>query len=490
MAVDPQAFDLNVEKVLEHWPIAAAVREIIANALDEQAITDTREPVVEKISSNRWRIADFGRGLRYQHLTQNENEEKTAHPLVIGQFGVGLKDALAVFDRHGIDVDILSPFGDISTSMQAKEGFADVHTLHAIVRAPSDTQRIGTTVILNGVKDADIAEAMSYFLRYNGEAVLESTPYGTVLARPQDSDTANIYVKGVRIAQEENFLYSYNITNLTQAMRKSLNRERANVGRDAYRPRVLSILTECSSNAVARELADDLAEFGSDLMHDELKWVDVAVHACRALAAHEKVVYVTTTELASGGFQLEYATKDGYRPVVIGETVANKLSGLTDLKGNPILTFVGYRDSWNDSFTFDFVDPAELREAEARVWGLADQVIQSSGVDLSEAGVDDILISKTMRLNDAGDCVAGVYESSERRIVIRRDQLGDPVDFCGTLLHELVHAETGTHDMTLAFENALSHQLGVLAMQLVTGGAAASCTDHGRTDRVPGVHQR
>ena len=38
-----QAFDLNVEKVLEHWSVAFAIRELIANALDEQALTGTAD---------------------------------------------------------------------------------------------------------------------------------------------------------------------------------------------------------------------------------------------------------------------------------------------------------------------------------------------------------------------------------------------------------------------------------------------------------------
>ncbi|MGH3712910.1 MAG: hypothetical protein ACRDT4_05540 [Micromonosporaceae bacterium] len=38
-----QFFDLNIEKVLEHWPIPFAVRELIANALDEHLITGTQE---------------------------------------------------------------------------------------------------------------------------------------------------------------------------------------------------------------------------------------------------------------------------------------------------------------------------------------------------------------------------------------------------------------------------------------------------------------
>jgi len=29
-------FDLNIQRVLEHWTVSEALREIIANALDEQ----------------------------------------------------------------------------------------------------------------------------------------------------------------------------------------------------------------------------------------------------------------------------------------------------------------------------------------------------------------------------------------------------------------------------------------------------------------------
>jgi len=62
-------FDLNIGTVLEHWTAAFAVREIIANALDEQAITATAEPTITTDADGRWHIADGGRGLRYEHLT-------------------------------------------------------------------------------------------------------------------------------------------------------------------------------------------------------------------------------------------------------------------------------------------------------------------------------------------------------------------------------------------------------------------------------------
>ena len=109
-------FDLNIERVLENWTLAHAIRELIANALDEAALTSTAEPEIVKDADGAWHVRDFGRGLRYEHLTQNENREKLAHPdKVVGKFGVGLKDALATFDWRGIGVRIRSRFGDITT---------------------------------------------------------------------------------------------------------------------------------------------------------------------------------------------------------------------------------------------------------------------------------------------------------------------------------------------------------------------------------------
>ena len=74
------AFDLNIGKVLEHWTVPYAVREVIANALDEQAITGTSEPTILRDESGSWHISDAGRGLRYEHLAQNESAEKRATP--------------------------------------------------------------------------------------------------------------------------------------------------------------------------------------------------------------------------------------------------------------------------------------------------------------------------------------------------------------------------------------------------------------------------
>ena len=59
-----QAFDLNVEKVLEHWSPAHALREVIANALDEHALIGRADrPEIVKDDAGVWHVRDHGRGL-------------------------------------------------------------------------------------------------------------------------------------------------------------------------------------------------------------------------------------------------------------------------------------------------------------------------------------------------------------------------------------------------------------------------------------------
>lgn len=454
-----QAFDLNIEKVLEHWSVAFAVREFIANALDESAITETSEPAITFGSDGRWHIRDFGRGLSYEHLTQKENPEKLRHPNVIGQFGIGLKDALAVCDRRRVGVLLRSRHGDITTGRRPKAGFADIVTLHGLVSPAGDPSLEGTEVVLSGASEADVETAKNFFLRYSGDRLLEHTKFGDVLAPTSIKEGGRIYVKGLLVATEPNFLFSYNITQLNSILRKALNRERSNVGRSAYSNRVKDILKECRSPEVALPLTADLGRYLSGKMHDELGWKDVAVHACRVLQSQEKVVFITGYDI--GTAQVSYAQEEGYRAVIVPDDIARALGRLTDFDGHPMFDLNRFREAWNEGFNFTFVDIQDLTEKERAVFELTDGATRLARVEPAQHGVNEILISETMRINEKGVQVVGVWEPAKKRVVVRRDQLEHAANYCGTLLHELEHAISQEGDGTLEFEDALTTRLGV-----------------------------
>jgi hypothetical protein len=223
-------FDLNIEEVLESWETRHGIRELVANAIDEQVLSNTQAVEIGPIGPQKWRIRDFGRGLAPEHLTQKENPEKLDNSdKVIGKFGVGLKDALGVLHRRGVKADILSRHACFRVEMRPKIGFQGTRTLHAVVSPPRDTRFVGTEVTLTGATQADVEGAKACFLRFSDEVELEATRYGQVLAR-RPGQKARIYITGVLVAEDEGFLFSYNVAAPTKAMRNALNRERNNVG--------------------------------------------------------------------------------------------------------------------------------------------------------------------------------------------------------------------------------------------------------------------
>jgi hypothetical protein len=455
-------FDLNIEKILEGWEVKHAVRELIANALDEQVLSSTQDVTINADRSGNWHIRDLGRGLRYEDLTQNENPEKLKNAgKVIGKFGVGLKDALATLNRRGIRVHIRSAHCDISLVEAAKHGFDDVVTLQASVSPSSSPDIVGTDFELQGVSTADIKAAKDFFLRFSGERALENTPYGQVLERASGRP-ARIYVTGLLVAEEERFAFSYNITSLTAAMRRALNRERTNVGRTAYVDRVKSMLLACQSEEVARVLAADLSNIENGTHHDEVSWSDVAVHACRILNARKKVVFVTAAELGSARDSIDHATHDGYDVITIPSNVRRSLVGLKDLQGNPVRDLSVYQAEWNNSFEFKFVSRDYLTPAERKIFDYWKRIVKLVGG--LPAQIREVKISETMRPDfGTGRECQGLWEPEKKRIIIKRSELASIKSFAGTFLHEVTHVTSGCSDVSREFENALTEVIGQLS---------------------------
>ena len=174
-------FDLNIDKILPDWELKHAIREVIANALDEQRLSNTQEIQIFKDTSGFWHIRDFGRGIEIKDFTQNQNNEKLNSQKVIGKFGIGLKDAIATFDRNQVDIKIESKYGEFTIGKSSKQDFEEVETLHVYPKQSSDPSMVGTDFIIKNIADSDIENAKRFFLKFSNVKVLESTKYGEVL---------------------------------------------------------------------------------------------------------------------------------------------------------------------------------------------------------------------------------------------------------------------------------------------------------------------
>lgn len=457
-------FDLNIEEILEDWEVYHALREIIANALDEQALTSSKDIDIFSDRANSWHIRDFGRGLKYEHLTQKENTEKIHHPHLIGKFGVGLKDALATLDRRGANVLIRSRFGEITLGKAEKRDFSDIVTLHAYLSPASEPQMQGTDFVISGCSATDVEQAKNLFLAFSDEQPVEQTALGDVLTK--DRASARIFINGVLVAEEDNFLFSYNITSLTTAIKKALNRERTNVGRSAYADRVKAILVACQGKPVADALTADLDKFETGEMHDELKWTDVSAHAIRILNANKPVVFMTPSELTVAPSAVDEARSAGIQVVTVPEKVRDRIADAPDIMGNPVQDLTRFNKALDESFEFRFVDPSRLTSEENLVFNATRHILALVGGQ--PRNVRDIRISETMRKERLSFVeAAGLWQSDTGTIIIKRQQLRNLEQYASTLLHEVAHAQSGAPDISSGFEQALTAMIGKICGKLL-----------------------
>lgn len=443
-------FDLNIEKILDNWEIYHAVREIIANALDEQQLTST-DPIRIYKEDGVWHIADFGRGLDYHHLTQNENEEKINAENLIGRFGVGLKDALATFYRNGVKVKIRSKFGVITLKKSVKEGFNDIQTLHAQIDEPDDPYMQGTDFQLANCPDDSIEKAKSLFFCFSNEKVLESTKDGMILEK---HGIANIYINGVKVATEDNFLFSYNITKLNAKIKKALNRERSNVGRTAYADSVKRILQSVDSETVLERLMKDLENIMTGRAHDEMKWLDVQLYAIQQLTkkpAH--YIFITPQESLERRMDVSDSMDDGYKVFVIPDNLKQRATSIDN-----VMTLEKYIQKKSDTFSAVEIPKKDLSPEESEMFRKIPEILSFMGG--IPRNVKSIKITEALYSASDGALTVGLWDSATKTIWIKRSQLRSLKDFANTLIHECTHAESGAGDVSRAFEWALSENLG------------------------------
>ena len=450
-------FDLNIEKVLEHWNVEHAIREIIANALDEKNLTGTKEIEIS-YNDGVCHIRDYGRGLQYIHFTQNENKEKLIANNLIGKFGVGLKDALGVFYRNNIGVTIHSKYSTISLKMAEKIGF-DIKTLHAVFSEPHYPTMEGTEVILTGVKFDDLQKAKAMFLVFNRNlTLLETTNYGEVYASKTNGKSF-IYANGVQIATEENFLFNYNITSMNAQMKKALNRERSNVGRTAYSETIKNILKNCVSSAVMRPLVNDIGNVMLGRNRDETGWVDIASYAAKKLNQMGNVVFMTPIERSRlTNDQVEVLEQSGRELIMVTDAVYGKIIDSVD-------TFRTISDEYRQGFKYSFIDYKSLTVEERETFALVTPITELISKKYGKS-VPNVKISETIRIDEFGFVSQGVWDSAENSIIIKRSVLESKETFAGVLMHEFAHYVSGYADNTRNFENLLTNMLGFVYNEL------------------------
>lgn len=309
------------------------------------------------------------------------------------------------------------------------------------------------------ISKKDINEARQQLLKFSGEQLIDTTRSGQIL-RSFGKD-AGIYINGVKAAEEHNFLFSYNITTLTAPIRKALSRGRSHVGRSAYADSVKKMLITSKHPKVTALLAKDVQNINKGTCHEEMKWLDVQVHAVRLLNATGRYLFATTKDVMEHPDMIEEATENKYTLIIIPDNLRSKLRGLKDVAGKPVADIHQFVRAYNDSFEFDFVKPSKLTPKEQEVFRRTTEILRFIGGKPPQ--VRAIKISNSMRKTFVrGQETLGLWDGGSRTIILSRKLLKSTREYAGILIHEALHAQYEVFDMSRDFEYLLTDTIGLV----------------------------
>lgn len=290
--------------------------------------------------------------------------------------------------------------------------------------------------------------------------------YGEVIENT--TDTADIYINGVKVAEEPNFLFSYNITSLTAQLKKALNRERTNVGRSAYSGRIQDILKACSSEIVINSLVDDLQQFGTGIKHDELSWSEVFMYVSVKMSQQcQNATFVTTSDLQDNPSLIDGMRRSGYNPVVVTDSIISKMNDYNAgaKNGETLTTASQYLKEEQERFVPIPVDINALTVQEKEVYNKTDDILKLIGG--TPKNVKQIIIVEKIYESELFNETLGLWMPIENKILIKKNQLKSIKQYSGTLLHECAHAISGENDISRNFELKLTEIIGIISSKLV-----------------------
>lgn len=326
-------------------------------------------------------------------------------------------------------------------------------TLHAEISAPDDPNMVGTDVSLDGCKDADIEKAKNLFLCFSHEKTLDDTGFGSVFETPKKSN-AGIFIHGVKVAEESDFLFSYNITDLPNKLRKALNRERDNVGRAAYTDAVKNIIKSVENEEVLEAYMNDLGEVVKGGGHDEMNWIDVQLYVIEQLSRkNDKLLFITGDEAVKRRAEVSDAQDKGYQVFIIPDKLKEKAKSI-----RTVMTLEKYNQSKNNAFSGDALNISDLTPSEQEVYNMMPEIL--AFMNGLPGVIASVKISEELYTDEKKTITLGLWDSRTRTIWIRRSQLQSIERFAGTLIHECTHAASRCGDVSRAFESALTENLG------------------------------
>lgn len=192
------------EDYVQDWGLAHALRELVANAYDAEQQLGAKASIEHR--NNKLIIKNEGVVLNHADALYFGKSSKRGDSRYIGQYGEGLKLALLVLARLGLEVLIRN--GAAETWRPAIE--ADKLGVRCLVLdiAKASRQNDDFEVIVNGVNDEAWEIIRTWFLKITPPAKTINARAGQLIDDPDF--TGKVFVRGVYVCTRPKYDFGYN----------------------------------------------------------------------------------------------------------------------------------------------------------------------------------------------------------------------------------------------------------------------------------------
>ena len=294
--------DLNIgQECLDNWNNHNAIRELIANGIDEHTTSKIKKPIVIRQNKNNYEIIDYGRGLTQDDFIHKTNKTKTSGTGYIGQFGIGLKDSLGVLCKNDIDIIIFTKQYKFEPEYIEKKGTSS-YTLH--INVSDNTEKdinYGTKIVLYGIDKKDIDNAKKYFIDYTTEKY-------DMLYESNQSNQSNqsifkfdkkqlIFVNGMRTCETSELYFSYNIKK-SKELQKHFDRDRGDKDYKIFKKYIQGILEKMeifnddSDENIKKNLIKEIIKILGEKKLKEFDQIDIIKNILKQFNDSEKYIFI------------------------------------------------------------------------------------------------------------------------------------------------------------------------------------------------------
>ena len=237
-----------------------------------------------------------------------------------------------------------------------------------------------------------------------------------------------------------------------------MNRERINVGRNAYTDSVKSILLHCSERKVTKTLVEDIRKVMSGKSKVETGWVDVASSAALALNKSEKVVFTTPTlRKRMDEQQADILNHSGREIIFVTDTVYSKIY-------QNVYTFENAVSDYRKTFKYRYVPLELLSEQEKGIYSYGPPLVDLLARKYS-VSKPEIHISETLTKSESGRDAAGVWSSEEKTIIIKRTVLYNLNEYLSVLIAAFINCAASSSKLPQKEQAALLNILTFIYLE-------------------------